>query len=779
MKLNQYFQSYQEYFWQWETDTDFADKSEFTENNLITIPNVGTISYFPYIIEVLKALQPQGLPPFGSLLLVIYATQEGPLNLDGIFYYLNRLKSRKEISELIEPALCFLEMLSTLNNNLKKKQNKVILLQTVFKNCHNAISAKKAEILIEQYNQNPKVTLECSKKIILTDSVLNKDIGTLSLLHKKYPNATTLINDIKGWNKEPEVEFTEPIISSKSDTDFIQELIKNQETFEVGSLIKRIQSGIKIPMYHPLLGEYPTGDIADISNKGEMHRIILSEFANENEMFISRIANNEVLYIEREIPPEENNPQRILLLDVSLKNWGTPKILGFATAIAIIKHPKSTIHSSAVILNNNSISTAFENITDVIQGLNEVSPLLESSASLKKYFKNEYKKDQEIIFVTCQESIENTELQNTIYSNRDKIKYLITTSFSGELNIFKHYKNSRKHLQKIIFPLQELWEPSHISNIKNNESVELPSDYPILLPLPDNWINTFYLDGLYYALTSKRQLVIIDHVTKNIFSGYKTLYSQISIKLKGDFELVKNLNGEHVLYQFQNKKALLSKINLDTKIYSELDLSNNKWFTPDIHLMCLNGQLYLHDERFTVVYNLSIEGNLKINKVNECRKIEKEYNNGENQYIGPNIPGVKLVTNISTIGITNKEKLTINKFELNLTDTNFLSLNYRTKDPLISKAQQFHNTYTFADGSSIVHDKYGILIFKSMDINIPQFYIPCVLFKDLAIATDLTFSGNKYYLPEIHQLEVINIKKMYSEYIQTFIKHIIQYDAAS
>ena len=95
MELNEYFQSYENYFWEWTTDEDVPDPSGYHEYNLISIPNVGAIAYRPYVIEVLKELQPYGFPPFGSLLLVLYASQDGYLNLDGISYYLKNIENQE------------------------------------------------------------------------------------------------------------------------------------------------------------------------------------------------------------------------------------------------------------------------------------------------------------------------------------------------------------------------------------------------------------------------------------------------------------------------------------------------------------------------------------------------------------------------------------------------------------------------------------------------------------------------------------------------------------
>jgi preprotein translocase subunit SecB len=49
------------------------------------------------------------------------------------------------------------------------------------------------------------------------------------------------------------------------------------------------------------LGEQPIGGISDMTNKGDFNRMLL-EFANEDEVFMNRVANNEALYIQRNTP---------------------------------------------------------------------------------------------------------------------------------------------------------------------------------------------------------------------------------------------------------------------------------------------------------------------------------------------------------------------------------------------------------------------------------------------------------------------------------------------
>jgi hypothetical protein len=128
MDLVSYFQSYENYFWEWVTDKDVRDLSGYLENNLVSVPNVGAIAYRPYIIEVLKELQPQGFPPFGTFLLTMYATQDGYLNLDGVFYYLRKLRT-EETSTFnldITNACQLLENLSKIGSSMKKDKTESI-----------------------------------------------------------------------------------------------------------------------------------------------------------------------------------------------------------------------------------------------------------------------------------------------------------------------------------------------------------------------------------------------------------------------------------------------------------------------------------------------------------------------------------------------------------------------------------------------------------------------------------------------------------------------------
>ncbi|MDQ8142769.1 hypothetical protein [Chryseobacterium sp. CFS15] len=796
MELTEYFQSYEDYFWEWTTDEDVPDDTGYNENNLISFQNIGAVVYRPYLIEILKELQLNGLPILSPLLLALYATNEGYLDLKGIKTNLRKhpLAAHEYVKHLIRPAFQFLETLKSLHNNYKKGKNRVLLLQTIFKYAPNNVSEKQSEYILNGYLRNSRKIADSAQKIEITVSKFSKDLGILVALNEKFPSSQMIIQVMKGNLEiaDIEEEVIEEETTIETDTDFIQELIEEPKTFQVGSLIKRIWSGLKIPMRHLSPGEQPIGGVSDMTNKGDFSRMLLSEFANEDEVFMNRVANNEALYIQREIPPEENVFERIILIDTSLRNWGTPKVLAFASAIAVIKHPKAHSECKVFALGQNSIPIYLDKVEEVIDHLNLVSPVLEVSQSLEKFFNEEHKeKDMEVFFITTQENLENQKLQKVIQENRDRLKFLVTTSAEGELNFYKHHKGTRKHVQKIMLPLQELWAnpPKRNQRGENNsprsKKAGVPLNYPILFPTSKNKIATFLYEGEFFILSSKKQLLKTylsdNYYNKNYYDQYKihrgceVLFEDISVRPKGQFALAKNKQQQFILCHYQPDKKLISKLNLNTKEYSELSLSGHK--IPrylSFKLIYFNKKFYLDCLDNSWIGEINIDGNISLEESKMHKDISKNDSKVETELNKLNNIGVKILNNFNNVGINIELGLVISNHELTKNYDNSLVF-YRNKYPMKMYAQQNKNRFTFSEGSEIITDSRGMLTFKSSNQNVPEFYIPSTEVGYLALASHTEFGGSEYYLPETTLLKIRKMEDMILDYLEPFIHQIVEY----
>ncbi len=787
MELNAYFQSYEDYFWQWESDEEVPDARGNTDNNLLSVPGYGAIAYRVLVEEILKMLQPNGLPPFGSFLLLLAASQKR-YEHNTYFDIIRQLPQSKlpYIEAYVREAADFIQKLEALPSYIKQGQNRVILFQTLLKSTYHMHSPGSSEILLRKLEKRPYKLAECALKKPVTEAVVLRDIRFLALLDKQFPTTASIIKAVEGILAEPELEeeLIEEVVGVDEDKGFIQQLIEEPKTFQVGSLIKRIWSGLKIPMRHLSPGEQPIGGISDMTNKGELHRMLLSEFANEEEVFLSRVANNEALYIQREIPPEENIFERILLIDASLKSWGTPKILAFAVALAIVKHPKANTTCRVFILGDTFREVPVNEVYEVIASLNQVSPVLEVSGAIHAFFEAHADQSLEVFLLTHEETLEVPAMQRAVHEHRDQLKYVVTTSLAGELNIFAYNKGTKKQVQKMILPLEELWAKPPVRKEedpkKPAKKKELPKNYPLLFPAPKDRIAYFIIEGTHYLLSTKKQL-LKTYVAKRSNSasrhdlyrthrGFEVLFEDISIKAKGCFALNKNDKNALVLCQFQQDKKLLSTLNLVTKEYVEYDTSLFA-LSEEYRLMGTGHSFYLYHEEEHKVFKIPArKGPLETATFNvaftEALGHHKNLINNAPNY------APKILKNVHTVGVNQHNRLVLSHLELSNSEYDSLTLR-RNNFAIKLKAVQYRNQFTFGEGSKITSDARGMLIFNSANKKLPEFYIPCSEYGYLAIATSGEFGGSDYYIREFTRQSIKSLNEMYTAYLEPFIQHIV------
>ena len=792
MELKAYFQSYENYFWEWKTDEDIPGDSGYNDNNLISVPGVGAIAYRPYIMEVLKELQPIGWAPFGALLMVLYAMQDGYTDFAGPLRKTAEFYSTGNFEFNAEREIEFLEKIKALPRVYKQKQNIIILLQTLFKDSHNRISASNAEATLRIYYKRPQELAASAEKQHAGPSVLNKDLSALDL-NERFPTTQSIIDAMKGLVDEPELndEIAQEETTAKTNKDFIKELIEEPKTFQVGSLIKRIWSGLRIPMRHLSPGEQPIGGISDMTNKGDFHRMLLSEFANEDEVFMNRVANNEALYIQREIPPEENIFERVILIDTSLRNWGTPKVLAFASAIAVIKHPKAHSECKVFALGQTGLPISLNKVEEVIESLNHVSSVLEVSEALEKFFNKENtKKDIEVFFITHQDNVTDEKVQKVIHQNRDRLKFLVTTTSDGEINFYKHHQGARKHIQKIKLPLQELWanpprQKTATINL-NGKKTDLPLNYPILFPTPTNKITQFLYEGEFFILSSKKQLLKTylsdNYYDKHSYDYYKTyhgcevLIEDISVKSSGKFALAKNKQQHFILCQYQPNKKLVSKLNLNTKEYSEQNVTGLN-IPKTYELIYFGKNFYLHEFANPLLYKINIEGNISLETISgKDKEIDKNTIKAGTEAAKLKQSGLKIINNFNRVGINVYGDLVISGHQLYSASENTLNFS-KNRYEIKVFAEQNKNKFTFPDGSEIIADSRGMLTFRSSNKSIEEFFIPSTANGFLSLATYTEFGGSEYYLPEHALLKVKTMDEMCDRFLKVFIEQILDYGA--
>ncbi len=853
MNFYDYFQLYRPYFFQWEENFE-----------VIAIQGGNSIIYRKYLVEIMEKISANGIPRFGTLLLAITATNSS--SKDDLSFIKRLISKDRELSEEEISAFTFLNILSELPIKFKQGENRIILFQSLFYKIHNPIACKYAVILIEELKGKTAFELEKSSfDLPLNDHIIYKDFRVFHFLLKQYPDPQSIIDSLlamPAFEQKLLLENDEENSENKN-TNLIEQLIENNHTFYSASLIKHIWSGLNIPYHNILPSQQPLGGFSDLTNKGDFDKLLISEFANDDDALMSRLANNEALYINREIPPLSNNLERIIIIDVSIKNWGSPRTIAYALLLAIANHPKTDIICSAYGVGDDYKKINFSSVLDIIESLKHLDTILHSGNGLKKLI-DEIKssKNTEVIFISSSATIEHKEMQKVFLENRNFFNYWMEIDQSGNIDVYKKLQNSKKHIQHFTLPLEELWaNKKTISKTSYSDSL-YNSEYPILMPLLSTYkrIITSHFDNEIFCFVTNNVLLKHDNLLKNIhLKGWEYFYSDKALKLSDITEIAKKQDGTFIMLSFDKTTFKLSLLNFKTKVSKSTFFIDWQYHKNGNFLFNTDGDCFVFDDLKKAFFTINIDykGDLQTYPALDYPKsirvdLLKIVNSNEEKL--SNYKHKNILKNVNKISIDENQLLCFNNHRLII--NNFLiSLRFRKNTSQVSIQAEIveENLFVFPNGSSIRIDPVGMIILQSpqfekyyrvtlknsgknklllvkslnqsmniglskvkkiIDEEIPykftnnftysdakifsdnikkscpdvifeieeqgpiRIYIPALLEKSLGIATELNFTGDKYFCSNQHINKLaMNLKEFWDIHIRSFIENILTHGA--
>lgn len=847
MDFLRYFQSYNDYFWEWDNQI-LSDDSVFES---ITIQNGQTIGYEVFIFEIIEFLSEEGLPPFGSLLLAIVATNpesEAALNTIEDFAKGKNIVTAFPQSQSfrVGGSIDFLKLLSNLPEEFKTGEKRMRLFQTIFHECHNRTSATNAKNLLEEYQNYRHHLVRASVKDEFNEANFRKDFRTLALLKGKFPTVQSIINAMEAiphedLNEQLKKEVVEDKNLSDDVTDFIDQLIQEDKTFHVGSLIKRLWSGLNIPLHHSHPSEQPLGGISDLTNKGDFDKLVISEFAYDDDVFMSRIANCEALYIQREVPPEADKFKRILLIDNTLKNWGNPKILAFASAIAIARHPKTDIECEVYVVGQEFKEIAVTNVNEVISALSELSGKLDCSAGIDSFFlENKINsKNQEVFLFSSEESLKLTSMQRVMNTYFSEIKYVFSIGMQN-INVYKNQNKGRKMLHQMVLPLEELWERKKVE-VKRTAKIIAGDRLPLLYPIERFYYNIFHDGNIFYQCVGRTLFMFSPNEEYN--KALKKITSNSALLGKGEFALKTTYERERILlnYYYFDGLHTISFLNVDTnelktqktdganlpqKTLSAFESHGQFYFTDNISFWSLQDDFEvkpMKEENIKVVYDQYVQKRTGFIRYYKASKIKYDIvkrletisiDKDEMNINGYCLRSLKFEKNNyrfrpegiivlkARVNLILKNKgtsvLELVKIIKNNTDKDLkeckeivdhelgIILNNAAKDiaELLKKKIEatgavcyIESAFFESEDGSTITSKDGVLIFESSDTRIEKFYIPFVLNVQTTMVSADEFAGNEYFISKEYRQENITPELFAEKYLHPFIQNILNHGA--
>lgn len=758
MNLYEYFQSHEQYFWMWE------DNGEVLE-----IPGGSTIAYTELIKEMLACTQEQGLPPFGSLLLFLIATNttaDNPLGyIENIIsaHLIEGQQFSHDNGLILSEAMSFLKRLTELSSRYKTGKRRLQLLQVLFRDCHNSVAAQKAKSIVSPFLENFIDRDRLAVKKAFHSGIFSRDFKTIALLNRRFPSLSSISEQMA---QLPELELLPPEEES-SETgpkDFIDELAQHPDTFRVGSLIRPIWAGFKIPLDTAIPSQQPLGGVSDLTNKGDFDKLLISEFAYDDLTFLSRLANNEALYLHREIPPAADDRQRILLADISLLSWGTPKTLAYACCLALTRHPKASKKSQAYAVGDQYYPLSFDHIDEVIDGLQYTARTLHPAPGIDLLLKEHIRRgNPEIFLVIAAEAWKQPAVQRVLSEYTAWFRYIITADQQGHMVFYRYRNGSRTLIQQISLDLEQLWRPparKAAAPVQPETETNTEGLLPILFATPHNIKATLYCGTQLYCVADRRLFMRV-HKT-NSSRGYALVLDKLPPA--ESFAIGKTQHGETLFLYFTPQNRQTNICNLDTGATISALFKEWKKTTMDFffykdgphdregffHLNHTgNYVITLRDDKIDI--EIVKENTIELRKMKSLREQEQK-NEKQTQ------SKKSILKNIQTVGINSVGNLLFNQHEFTIYQGKVSLGGSGFREVQTAAVLKSRNLFEFPDKSTVAIDPSGMLILRSSDPFIPPIYVPSVLNASLGIATREYFAGNDYYAPA----EELDSKAAYS-----------------
>jgi hypothetical protein len=520
--------------WRWAEDGD-----------VLVWSDGATVSFRAEIIQILQWLALNGVPPFGAIALMLAGCRgkvpsvlsllespTTPLSPERGSKAALLFTARRQLTAQLEAALVELRKLSTLPADLKTGiKAKCVLAEAIFETA-------KVERFIDAR------TVLNGMREPLSDAELNPANGSLKAtnlvrqLHivaeglKLHTPESLELRIRTGLDALPqEIDADLPV--AERARRLIEDLSRDREHGAVARAARELMAAVRLPRRLAQREELAVGGISDITNRGPLDRLLLSELAHDDLTLAVRVALNEALYLRREPPMREPPGTLAVLLDSGIRLWGIPRLLASAVALALAACDKQ--HAQALFWRAHGKELLPVDLLSR-KGLTEHLGALEVDAhcghAVAAFAAAAPPGEQnQSVLITHRDCLDDAEFRRALTTAPQPPDFVATVDRAGHFELHTLPLARRQPICDAELDLAAVFAEKSptVPLINKALAARLPaifgvSPFPFLLPFSgraEHWIKSD--DGFTYAILNDRRLIRFNHYT----SGGRVLASEL------------------------------------------------------------------------------------------------------------------------------------------------------------------------------------------------------------------------------------------------------------
>ena len=285
------------------------------------------------------------------------------------------------------------------------------------------------------------------------------------------------------------------------------------ELAQLARLAAKIMSAVSLPRRLAEQSAMPLGGVSDISNRGTLDRLLISELANDDLTLAVRVATNEALYLRRESPPSSKPHHRTIVLDSGIRTWGVPRVYITATALAMMATADASTTLEIFRLEKDQCEPIeLATREGLIEHLSSLSPHLRPTDALEHLAArlDDMEEETECTFITTEATMTDAEFRRQIPPSMANNGMLVATANRlGELSLSEWSARGQKPIRSAQFDLQQIAKSDLYDE---SASPKLPAidrlrNFPLLLSEQLDPAQSFFLAGAGYQIARDGRLL--------------------------------------------------------------------------------------------------------------------------------------------------------------------------------------------------------------------------------------------------------------------------------
>lgn len=472
----------------------------------------------------------RGLPPLGAVLLVLAAVRESWDEAESEQGLLANIVRR------FDDAAVHLELLSEIHEGLDRVRKldgalrrsaagKAELIDLIFENCHDRTSPATAVEVLRLLEGTLPEELLGPVPLPLVASwwhlgavTLQRDLTLLKtgLLHVDEPRLRMRVRTgLEVGVRPAQVELS----LAESVAALIKRLGDHDELGGVARIAQHLMAAVTLPRRISQLDELHLGGVSDITNRGPLDRLLLSELAHDDLTLSVRVAMNEALYLRRESPPRSPPRTRAMLLDCGVRSWGVPRVFATAVALALAATADKRDHivtwrANGARLDAVDLTTA-EGLTSHLE---QLATTIHPGAALAQLARElaACESNSEAVLVTTADTLADPDFQRALSESPLENIYLASVNREGNFQLSLRSMHGQKLLRSAQLNLDDLLAAPRRGRtmplIDEKSRRDLPAifavrPFPLLLPHPIDQQQTWPTSAGALALTGDQRLM--------------------------------------------------------------------------------------------------------------------------------------------------------------------------------------------------------------------------------------------------------------------------------